>query len=32
MECIRCGICCTRYQAYLTLREAKRIAREMGES
>ena len=32
MECIRCGICCTRYQAYLTLGEAKRIAREMGES
>ena len=32
MECIRCGTCCTRYQAYVTLGEANRITREMGES
>ncbi len=31
MQCFRCGVCCVKYQAYLTLKEAKRIAREMGE-
>jgi Fe-S-cluster containining protein len=31
MQCFRCGVCCVKYQAYLTLREAKRIARSMGE-
>ncbi len=32
MECLRCGECCTRFQAYVTLQESKRIAREMGET
>ena len=32
MECLRCGECCTRYQAYVTLQESRRIAREMGET
>jgi Fe-S-cluster containining protein len=31
MQCFRCGVCCVKYQAYVTLREAKRIARAMGE-
>jgi Fe-S-cluster containining protein len=31
LECIRCGTCCSKYQAYMTIQEAKRIAKEMGE-
>jgi Fe-S-cluster containining protein len=31
MRCFRCGVCCVKYQAYMTLREAKKIARAMGE-
>jgi Fe-S-cluster containining protein len=30
MQCFRCGVCCVKFQAYLTLREAKKIARNMG--
>jgi Fe-S-cluster containining protein len=28
--CFRCGVCCTKYQVYLTLIEARRIADELG--
>ncbi len=28
--CFRCGVCCTKYQIYLTLIEARRIADELG--
>ena len=30
MQCFRCGVCCVKYQAYMTLREAKKIARKMA--
>jgi Fe-S-cluster containining protein len=32
MECIRCGICCTRYQAIVSLEEVQQIASYLGIS
>ena len=32
MECIRCGICCTRYQAIVSLDEVQQIASYLGIS
>ncbi len=32
MECIRCGICCTRYQAIVSLDEVQQIASYLGFS
>ena len=30
MQCLRCGICCTRHQAITSLEEARRIASYLG--
>lgn len=30
IPCFRCGVCCTKYQAYLTLLEARQIADALG--
>lgn len=32
MPCFRCGVCCTKYEVYLSLIEGRRIADELGLS
>jgi len=31
-QCFHCGVCCTRYQVYMTLTEAKDLAAHLGVS